>query len=88
MTKRLSDGLSNAELPIFEGLNARNGRWFDVEIEKLERWTGDRRDRLKVSLEELDARIKETGEPRAALHAALAAFVTCPRHRHISVICR
>jgi hypothetical protein len=60
VTKRLSDGLSNAELPIFEELNARNGRWFDVEIEKLERWTGDRRDGLKVSLDELDARIKET----------------------------
>ena len=52
-------GLSDAERPIFEELNARNGRWFDLEIEKLERWTGDRRDGLKGSLDDLDVRIKE-----------------------------
>ncbi len=56
---RLRDALSQAELPIFNELNTRNGRWFDAEIEKLERWTGDRRDGLKVSLDELDTSIKE-----------------------------
>ena len=42
VAKDLATGLSDAERPIFEELNARNGRWFDLEIEKLERWTGDR----------------------------------------------
>jgi superfamily II DNA or RNA helicase len=59
VAKDLATGLSDAERPIFEELNARNGRWFDLEIEKLERWTGDRRDGLKGSLDDLDVRIKE-----------------------------
>ena len=59
VAKDLANGLSDAERPIVEELNARNGRWFDREIEKLERWTGDRRDGLKGSLDDLDARIKE-----------------------------
>lgn len=40
VAKDLATGLSDAERPIFEELNARNGRWFDLEI-KLERWTWD-----------------------------------------------
>jgi hypothetical protein len=59
LAKDLATGLSDAERPIFEELNARNGRWFDLEIEKLERWTGDRRDGLKSLLDPLDVRIKE-----------------------------
>lgn len=59
VAKDLVAGLSDAERPIFDELNARNGRWFDLEIEKLERWTGDRRDGLKGSLDDLDDRIKE-----------------------------
>ena len=59
VAKDLVTGLSDAERPIFDELNARNGRWFDLEIEKLERWTGDRRDGLKGSLDDLDVRIKE-----------------------------
>lgn len=59
VTKDLATGLFDAERPIFEELNTRNGRWFDLEIEKLERWTGDRRDGLKGSLDDLDVRIKE-----------------------------
>ena len=37
VAKDLASGLSDAERPIFEELNGRNGRWFDLEIEKLER---------------------------------------------------
>ena len=59
VAKDMATGLSDAERPIFEELNSRNGRWFDLEIEKLERWTGDRREGLKGSLDDLDVRIKE-----------------------------
>ncbi len=56
---RLGKALADAERPFLDDLNQRNGRWFDAEIEKLDRWTGDRRDALKSELEELDDRLKE-----------------------------
>jgi hypothetical protein len=40
-------------------LSTRNGRWFDVEMEKLERWAEDRRTGLRASLEELDQALKD-----------------------------
>ena len=37
----------------------RNGRWFEVEMDKLDRWASDRRESLKGQLNELDATIRE-----------------------------
>ena len=37
----------------------RNGRWFETEIEKLDRWAEDRRTSLKAELDELDDAFKE-----------------------------
>lgn len=48
-----------AERPILEALGKRNGDWFDTEVNKLDRWTEDRKDSLKAELEELDDRVKE-----------------------------
>ena len=48
-----------AERPILEALGRRNGDWFDTEVDKLDRWTEDRKDSLKAELEELDDRVKE-----------------------------
>lgn len=42
-----------------EALNARNGSWFDSEMDKLDRWTEDRRATLKTELSDLDDRVKE-----------------------------
>lgn len=44
---------------LFEQLSAKNGAWFDVEMDKLDRWAEDRRKSLKAALEELDVEIKE-----------------------------
>jgi hypothetical protein len=41
-------------------LAAKNGQWFDTEMDKLDRWADDRRTALKAELEELDQEIKET----------------------------
>jgi len=38
---------------------SRNGRWFETEIEKLDRWAEDRRSSLKAELDELDEAFKE-----------------------------
>jgi hypothetical protein len=43
---------------LLEELSARNGRWFDIEMDKLDRWAEDRRASLKVSLQELDEALK------------------------------
>ena len=37
----------------------RNGRWFDTEMDKLDRWAEDRRVSLKAELAELDDALKE-----------------------------
>jgi len=44
---------------LLEEATNRNGRWFDSEIEKLDRWAEDRRASLKAELEELDEGLKE-----------------------------
>lgn len=41
-----------------EELGTRNANWFDVEIEKLDRWAEDRRATLKADLDQLDDTIK------------------------------
>lgn len=45
---------------LLEELTQRNANWFEVEIDKLDRWTEDRRKSLQVELDELDETIKET----------------------------
>ncbi len=39
-------------------LSATNGRWFDVEMEKLDRWADDQRKSLKAEVEELEDNIR------------------------------
>lgn len=40
-------------------MTARNGQWFDTEIEKLDAWTDDRRAALKAELTVLEEALKE-----------------------------
>lgn len=44
---------------LLEEMTNRNGRWFEDEIEKLDRWAEDRRASLKAELAELDDSLKE-----------------------------
>ncbi|MCX6751860.1 MAG: DEAD/DEAH box helicase, partial [Candidatus Nomurabacteria bacterium] len=44
---------------LLEEMAARNGRWFDTEMDKLDRWAEDRRDSLKAELAELDEALRE-----------------------------
>jgi hypothetical protein len=41
-----------------EELASRNGRWFDVEMDKLDHWAEDKRASLKSALDELDEALK------------------------------
>jgi exonuclease VII large subunit len=56
----LADSIARSQAEFLEALSAKNGHWFDTEMEKLDRWAGDRRTALKVELEDLDQEIKET----------------------------
>lgn len=44
---------------LLDALAAKNGGWFETEMDKLDRWAEDRRAALKAELEEFDQEIKE-----------------------------
>jgi hypothetical protein len=48
---------------VLEDVGLRNVRYFDHEIEKLDKWGEDRRNSLKVTLKDLDDQIKELKAP-------------------------
>ena len=54
----LSDILARRQSALIEELSIRNGRWFDVEMDKLDRWAEDRRTSLKTDLTELDEALR------------------------------
>ncbi|MER3422599.1 MAG: hypothetical protein C4293_04555 [Nitrospiraceae bacterium] len=47
------------ERQLLEELASRNGRWFDLEMDKLDRWAEDRRASLRAVLNELDEKLRE-----------------------------
>ncbi len=55
---RLSEAHARQERERLDALAARNGRWFDQEMDKLDRWAEDRRSSLRASLDELDTALK------------------------------
>jgi superfamily II DNA or RNA helicase len=56
----LAEAHASRERQLLEDFTTRNGRWFDLEMDKLDRWAEDRRISLKAELDELDETIKET----------------------------
>jgi superfamily II DNA or RNA helicase len=64
---RLADAHARRQRELLEELATRNGRWFDLEMDKLDRWAEDRRSSLKATLEELDQALKAA--KKAARHA-------------------
>jgi ERCC4-related helicase len=43
---------------ILQDLSTRNGRWFEQEMDKLDRWAGDRRTSLRAELDGLEDELK------------------------------
>ena len=56
----LDEVTTRRQQEVLDDIAAKNGQWFDIEMDKLDRWAEDRRTALKVELEELDLQIKET----------------------------
>lgn len=54
----LAEARGRRQRDLLEELTSRNGRWFDLEMDKLDRWAEDRRASLKEALGELDEALK------------------------------
>jgi len=61
---KLAEVFARRQRELLEELSTRNGRWFDAEMDKLDRWAEDRRTSLKADLTELDEALK--GAKKAA----------------------
>ena len=59
--KTTLEGMITRQIQEFlDSIATKNGMWFEVEMDKLDRWAEDRRGSLKGELDELDETIKET----------------------------
>jgi superfamily II DNA or RNA helicase len=58
VVSRLDKLASETRQSTLEEMSARNGQWFDIEMDKLEHWAEDRRATLKGELDELDESLK------------------------------
>lgn len=56
---QLSESMTNEQRRILQHIAENNGRWFDTEMDKLDRWADDRRQSLKSELETLEVDIKD-----------------------------
>jgi superfamily II DNA or RNA helicase len=54
----LAEAHARRQRELLEEVATRNGRWFDLEMDKLDRWAEDRRASLKATLDELDEALK------------------------------
>ncbi len=59
VTSQLEQTQAQRRQELLTAATARNGHWFDTEMEKLDRWAEDRRSSLKAELGELDDTLKE-----------------------------
>lgn len=55
----LDEAQARRRQALLEETTNRNGRWFDAEMDKLDRWAEDRRTALKTELAELDEALRE-----------------------------
>jgi superfamily II DNA or RNA helicase len=77
VSEKLATEFEASKAAVLAQIAERNSRFFDEEIEKLERWAEDLKEGLEHELKELDAEIKATKkeakllrelEPKLALH--------------------
>lgn len=58
VAKTLAEAHARRQRELLDELTTRNGGWFDLEMDKLDRWAEDRRVSLKATLNELDEALK------------------------------
>lgn len=55
---RLAEMTARKRQTTLDGMTERNGQWFDIEMDKLDRWAEDRRATLKAELDAADEALK------------------------------
>lgn len=76
--KSLEDCRQSAQIGILAEVAERNGKFFDEEMEKLERWAEDVKDGLEREVKDLDLEIR-TAKREARLEVTLEAKVSLQR---------
>ena len=71
---RLEAQFARQQQTILAALSEKNGRFFELEMEKLEGWAGDLKESLEHELKEIDREIKDT-KREAQLAASLETKV-------------
>lgn len=74
----LDEAFQRRRRELVDALATRNGEWFDLEIDKLDRWAEDRRSSLKAELSSLDDAVKEA-KKAARLAPTLPEKLDCQR---------
>ncbi len=74
----LAEAIARRRQAVLDRMTARNGNWFDVEMDKLDRWAEDRRASLKAELAELDESLK-LSRKAARLAPTLPEKLECQR---------
>jgi ERCC4-related helicase len=59
MAQSLANAMRSHNEVVLEKINRRNASFFEVELDKLDKWGEDRRNSLKVTLKEFDDQIRE-----------------------------
>jgi hypothetical protein len=77
--RSLDEALVRHQRSLVEDLAGRNGHWFELEMDKLDRWAEDRRTTLRSELSDLDEALKEA-KKAARLAPTLPEKLECQRH--------
>ena len=56
---KLAEATTRRQQEVLDEIASKNGQWFEIEMDKLDRWAEDRRTALKAELDELDQQMKE-----------------------------
>ncbi|MBZ0152377.1 MAG: DEAD/DEAH box helicase family protein [Planctomycetes bacterium] len=59
ISERLREAIYGSESALRRRQSDRNGRWFDAEVEKLDRWAADRHASLEAELTEIKGKLKD-----------------------------
>ena len=57
--KTISDSFAKKKKEIFAQISSKNANYFEIELDKLDKWGEDKRNSLRLTLKELDDEIKE-----------------------------
>lgn len=74
----IADAVDAERQSIMESLAARQAKWFDEELDKLEGWADDMKSALEFDIKELDRTIKEARRT-SALAATLEEKLACQK---------